>query len=42
VVSGGKYLPPSVGSREDLAGMSMPRFDADGLSVEERDFRNQG
>jgi hypothetical protein len=30
------------GGREDLAGVSVLRFNADGLVVEERDFWNQG
>src|SRR5207247_7460702 len=30
------------GGTEDLAGASLLRFRADGLEVEERDFRNQG
>ncbi len=30
------------GGTEDLAGVSLVRFRADGLVVEERDFWNQG
>jgi hypothetical protein len=30
------------GGTEDLAGVSLLRFQADGLVVEERDFFNEG